>query len=76
MELDGQGKADVKTGLGFLDHMIGQLAKHGRFNIALECKGDLHIDDHHTTEDCGLALGEAFDRALGKVWTIDLLTAF
>eukprot|EP00607_Mallomonas_marina_P008308 CAMPEP_0182418118 /NCGR_PEP_ID=MMETSP1167-20130531/2588_1 /TAXON_ID=2988 /ORGANISM="Mallomonas Sp, Strain CCMP3275" /LENGTH=451 /DNA_ID=CAMNT_0024592141 /DNA_START=58 /DNA_END=1413 /DNA_ORIENTATION=+ len=64
--LDGSGKADVSSGLGFLDHMISQLAKHGRFDIMLHCKGDLHIDDHHTAEDCALALGEAFDRALGK----------
>ena len=63
--LDGEGKADVDTGLGFLDHMISQLAKHGRFDIVLRCKGDLHIDDHHTAEDCALALGEAFDRACG-----------
>ena len=60
-----EGKADVETGLGFLDHMFGQLAKHGRFNITLKCRGDLHIDDHHTAEDCALALGEAFDKALG-----------
>jgi imidazoleglycerol-phosphate dehydratase len=66
VDLDGEGKADVSTGLGFLDHMVGQLAKHGRFDIALQCRGDLHIDDHHTAEDCALALGEAFDRALGK----------
>jgi imidazoleglycerol phosphate dehydratase HisB len=48
----------VPQGIGFLDHMVGQLAKHGRFDIALKCAGDLHIDDHHTTEDCALALGE------------------
>ena len=66
VELDGEGKADVNTGIGFLDHMISQLAKHGRFNIQLKCTGDLHIDDHHTTEDSGLALGEAFDKAMGK----------
>ena len=65
VNLDGTGKADVNTGLGFLDHMFSQLAKHGRFDITLHCKGDLHIDDHHTAEDSGLALGEAFDRALG-----------
>lgn len=57
--LDGEGKAEVATGLGFLDHMIAQIARHGRMDIALRCKGDLHIDDHHTTEDCGLALGGA-----------------
>ena len=66
VDLDGEGKADVVTGLGFLDHMIGQLAKHGRFDITMRCQGDLHIDDHHTAEDCALALGEAFDKALGK----------
>lgn len=66
VDLDGQGNADVSTGLGFLDHMVSQLAKHGRFDISLQCKGDLHIDDHHTAEDCALALGEAFDKALGK----------
>ncbi|MCS6901387.1 MAG: imidazoleglycerol-phosphate dehydratase HisB [Myxococcales bacterium] len=55
--LDGEGKAEVNTGLGFLDHMVAQLARHGKMDITLRCKGDLHIDDHHTTEDCGLALG-------------------
>lgn len=64
-DLDGDGSADVSTGLGFLDHMFSQLAKHGRFNIVLKCEGDLHIDDHHTAEDCALALGEAFDQAVG-----------
>ena len=66
VDLDGSGKCDVVTGIGFLDHMIGQLSKHGRFDISLKCVGDLHIDDHHTAEDCALALGEAFDLALGK----------
>ena len=65
MDLDGEGKSDVSTGLGFLDHMFAQLAKHGRFDITLKCKGDLHIDDHHTAEDSALALGEAFDKACG-----------
>lgn len=64
--LDGSGASDVASGLGFLDHMISQLAKHGRFDITLRCNGDLHIDDHHTAEDCALALGEAFDKALGR----------
>lgn len=64
--LDGTGKANISTGLGFLNHMLGQLAKHGRFDIDLECVGDVEIDDHHTAEDCALALGEAFDQALGK----------
>ena len=56
--LDGTGQSEVNTGIGFLDHMISQLAKHGRFDISLKCKGDLHIDDHHTSEDSGLALGK------------------
>lgn len=63
--LDGTGTAEVDTGIGFLDHMVGALAKHARFDVGLRCRGDLHVDDHHTTEDCGLALGEAFRRALG-----------
>ena len=64
--MDGSGKADISTGIGFLDHMFGQLAKHGRLDITLRCSGDLHIDDHHTAEDCAIALGEAFDKALGN----------
>lgn len=66
IDLDGDGKSEISTGLGFLDHMFAQLSKHGRFDIKLNCNGDLHIDDHHTAEDCALALGEAFDKALGK----------
>lgn len=65
VNLDGEGKADVKTGLGFLDHMLAALAKHSRIDITLACSGDLHIDDHHTAEDCALALGAAIDKALG-----------
>jgi histidinol-phosphate aminotransferase len=55
--LDGTGVSDIDTGIGFLDHMVGAFAKHGHFDVELKCKGDLHIDDHHTAEDCGLALG-------------------
>lgn len=66
LSLDGSGKAQVRTGLGFLDHMLSSLAKHARFDLVLACKGDLEIDDHHTAEDCGLALGQAFDEALGE----------
>lgn len=66
VNLDGEGNSEISTGLGFLDHMFSQLAKHGRFDIKLTCKGDLHIDDHHTAEDSALALGEAFDKAMGK----------
>jgi len=65
LTLDGTGAARVETGLGFLDHMLGTLAKHARFDLELTCRGDLEVDDHHTAEDCALALGEAIDRALG-----------
>lgn len=65
INLDGTGTYDVSTGIGFLDHMIEQLAKHSLSDITLKAKGDLHIDFHHTTEDTGYALGEAFLKALG-----------
>jgi imidazoleglycerol-phosphate dehydratase len=64
--LDGTGKADVKTGLGFLDHLLESLSHHARFDLSLRCEGDLHVDDHHTAEDCALVLGQALDRALGE----------
>jgi imidazoleglycerol-phosphate dehydratase len=64
--LDGDGKAEIATGIGFLDHLLTALAKHARFDLVLRCKGDLHIDDHHTAEDCGIALGQALDAALGE----------
>lgn len=57
----------VNTGIGFLDHMLHALAKHGGWSLKIICKGDLHIDDHHSAEDCGIALGEAFKQALGHV---------
>ena len=66
LSLDGEGAADVRTGLGFLDHMITALARHARFDIELACEGDLGVDDHHTVEDCALALGQAIDSALGE----------
>ena len=66
VDLDGTGSADVHTGIGFLDHMFSALAKHSRFDITVRCDGDLHIDDHHTAEDCALALGSALDKALGE----------
>jgi len=65
LALDGAGRADVATGIGFLDHMLGALAKHTRFDLSLKCRGDLEVDDHHTVEDCALALGQALDQALG-----------
>ena len=64
VDLDGTGAYDVSTGVGFLDHMIEQLARHSLIDIALTCDGDLHIDQHHTTEDCGIALGQALAEAL------------
>lgn len=66
LNLDGQGKGKISTGLGFFDHMLEQLARHGNIDINVEVNGDLHIDEHHTIEDTGLALGEAFRLALGK----------
>jgi len=63
--LDGQGRAQVATGVGFLDHMLELFARHSLFDLSVTCKGDLHIDDHHTTEDVGICLGQAIDQALG-----------
>ncbi|MCF0135526.1 MAG: imidazoleglycerol-phosphate dehydratase HisB [Lachnospiraceae bacterium] len=65
LELDGSGKSDIKTGVGFLDHMLTLLARHGRFDLELTCQGDTCVDDHHSVEDIGIALGQAFTRALG-----------
>ena len=65
VNLDGTGKAQVATGVGFFDHMLAQLAKHALIDMAVSAKGDLHIDDHHTVEDVGIALGQAIARALG-----------
>ncbi|MCA0305124.1 MAG: imidazoleglycerol-phosphate dehydratase HisB [Proteobacteria bacterium] len=66
VDLDGSGRYDVATGIGFLDHMLAQLARHGLFDLTVKADGDLHIDSHHTTEDVGIVIGQAFARALGE----------
>lgn len=63
--LEGQGAGVVSTGVGFLDHMLCTLARHARFDLRLRCTGDLHVDDHHSAEDCAIALGRALDEVLG-----------
>ncbi|SEA16252.1 imidazoleglycerol-phosphate dehydratase HisB [Rubrimonas cliftonensis] len=65
LALDGSGRCDVATGVGFFDHMLAQIARHALFDLTLRAKGDLHIDDHHTVEDCGILLGRALREALG-----------
>jgi imidazoleglycerol-phosphate dehydratase len=65
LALDGTGKYEMATGLGFLDHMLGHVAVHGLFDLTVQAEGDLHVDAHHTVEDVALALGQAFDQALG-----------
>lgn len=67
VNLDGTGRSSVSTGIGFLDHMLDLLARHSRFDIAVSAKGDLHVDHHHTTEDVGIALGQALKQALGEM---------
>lgn len=64
LTLDGRGTAQVRTGCGFLDHMLELFARHGRFDLTLECQGDMQVDGHHTVEDCGIVLGRAFQQAL------------
>lgn len=66
VNLDGTGEADVRTGIGFLDHLLSALARHSGIDVSLSCSGDLDVDDHHTAEDCALALGAAIDEALGE----------
>ena len=66
VDLDGAGKFDVATGVGFFDHMVEQLSRHSLIDMAVRAKGDLHIDDHHTVEDTGIAIGQALSKALGE----------
>ena len=65
LDLDGSGKSSIDTGVGFLDHMLTLFASHGRFDLTVSCRGDIQVDDHHSVEDIGIALGEAFSQALG-----------
>ncbi len=65
LNIDGSGKSEINSGCGFLDHMLTLFAKHGRFDLALNCKGDTQVDYHHTVEDIGICLGQAFKKALG-----------
>ena len=65
LNLDGTGKSEIETGCGFLDHMLTLFARHGRFDLTISCQGDTWVDDHHTVEDVGICLGDAFARALG-----------
>ena len=66
LNLDGTGKSDISTGCGFMDHMLTLFAKHGRFDLSVTCNGDTYVDDHHTVEDIGIALGQAFAQAVGE----------
>ena len=65
LRLDGRGSSQVRTGVGFLDHMLELFARHGLFDLEVACEGDIQVDDHHSTEDVGICLGQAIDRALG-----------
>jgi imidazoleglycerol-phosphate dehydratase len=65
LNLDGTGKSEIETGCGFLDHMLTLFARHGRFDLTINCQGDTYVDDHHTVEDIGITLGKAFKEALG-----------
>ena len=67
LKLDGSGRSQIATGCGFLDHMLTLFARHGRFDLAVTCQGDTRVDDHHTVEDIGICLGDAFAQALGNL---------
>jgi len=66
LDLDGSGRASAKTGIGMLDHLVEQIGKHGLFDLTVTATGDLHVDEHHTVEDVGIAIGQAIDKALGE----------
>lgn len=66
LDIDGKGRSDIKTGIGFFDHMLEQLSRHSLIDMQIHAMGDLHIDDHHTVEDCGILLGQALSEALGE----------
>src|SRR5690606_29278143 len=66
VDLDGEGRFEIATGVGFIDHMLEQLSRHSLIDMTVKAEGDLHIDDHHTVEDCGIAIGQAIARALGE----------
>lgn len=66
INLDGEGKAQIDTGIGFLDHMLSLMAFHGKFDLTVKCDGDLYVDDHHTVEDLGICLGQSFKEAIGN----------
>ena len=67
LNLDGRGESDISTGCGFLDHMLELFARHGRFDLTVKCEGDIHVDAHHTVEDCAIVLGRCFAQALGDM---------
>lgn len=75
LNIDGNGYHDIETGIAFLDHMLTQIAVHGLFDLEIQAKGDLAVDQHHTLEDIGLALGQAFDSALGERQGIERMSA-
>lgn len=76
LEIDGSGKSEIETGCGFLDHMLTLFAHHGGFDLKLNCIGDIEVDAHHTTEDCGIVLGSVFKKALGSMNGINRYGSF
>lgn len=76
LNIDGEGKSNISTGIGFFDHMLTSFAKHGIFDLDLTCSGDLNVDTHHSVEDCGIALGRAFKEAVGDKAGIERYASF